>query len=319
MDPFLDLIRLLKPQATLWGGIDGVGRWSVSFRKREDLLFCWLERGECLLTQSGDSVPVRLVADDFVLIRTKAPFTLATDLAAEPYDSEDAVAVTRNTRLKIGQGEGPPVTLHGGRFVFDTANESLLANLLPPLVFIPANQTSSVRVRSLLMINETESRQPGPGSEFIIARLLELILVEILRSHSINGPDGQARGLIAGLADPVTARALSAMHGAIAYNWTVAGLAQLCGVSRSKFATRFRERVGTAPIEYLQHWRMALAKDALRLGARSIGEIALDLGFQSSSAFSTAFTRIAGCSPKRFADSCRKQAKAMPLKSQRTR
>jgi AraC-like DNA-binding protein len=67
------------------------------------------------------------------------------------------------------------------------------------------------------------------------------------------------------------------------------------------FATRFKNVLGVGPIEYLMHWRMAVAKDELRRGKRSIGEIAPAVGFQSSSAFSTSFTRTVGCSPKRFA------------------
>jgi AraC-like DNA-binding protein len=78
-----------------------------------------------------------------------------------------------------------------------------------------------------------------------------------------------------------------------------ATLAKLCGVSRSTFAHRFCVTVGMGPIEYLQRWRMALAKDDLIRGKRSVGEIALAIGFQSSSAFS----RAMGCSPKQFATS----------------
>jgi AraC-like DNA-binding protein len=90
------------------------------------------------------------------------------------------------------------------------------------------------------------------------------------------------------------------MHRDVARDWTASGLAQLCGVSRSTLGARLRRIVGTGPIGYLLNWRMALAKDELRRGTRSIGKIALAIGFQSSSAFSTAFTRAAGCSPKRF-------------------
>jgi AraC-like DNA-binding protein len=302
-DPFLDLIRLLRPRATLWGGIDGAGRWGVSFRKRDDLLFCWVERGECQLTRPL-LAPVRLRADDFVLVRSTMPFTLTTDPELEPQDSETAVAASGDTGLKLGECVDSPVTLRGGRFVFDTANEELLTGLLPPLVHIAAGDESSWRVRALLEMNETESLRPGPGGGFIIMRLMELILVEILRSAAPRA-NAEPTGLLAGLADPVTARALAAMHGNVAQDWTVADLAQLCGASRSAFAARFRRIVGTGPIEYLAHWRMALAKDELRLGKLGIGEIALAIGFQSSSAFSTAFTRTVGCSPKRFAASAR--------------
>ncbi len=91
------------------------------------------------------------------------------------------------------------------------------------------------------------------------------------------------------------------MQGEIARPWSVAELARLCGLSRSGFATRFKDVLGVGPIEYLMHWGMAVAKDELRRGTRSIGEIALAVGFKSPSAFSTSFTRAVGCSPKRFA------------------
>jgi AraC-like DNA-binding protein len=153
-------------------------------------------------------------------------------------------------------------------------------------------------------MNETESQQPGPGSELIIARLMELILVEILRGGALR-MDQEQTGLLAGLADPVTARALAAIHKDLARDWTVQDLARHCRVSRSSFAARFRKVMGTGTIEYILNWRMARAKDELRYGTRSISQIAFDIGFQSSSAFSTAFTRSVGCSPKRFADSAR--------------
>jgi AraC-like DNA-binding protein len=201
--------------------------------------------------------------------------------------------------MKLGEGTDSPVTLHGGRFVFDTANEDLLTGLLPTMVHVAAGDKSSWRVRVLLRINEAESLQPEIGSKFMIARLMELVLFEILRDKSPAANQEQS-GLLAGLADPITARALSAMHGNVAHDWTVGDIARLSGVSRSTLAGRFRKIVGTGPIEYLLHWRMALAKDELRRGTRSIGEIALAIGFRSSSAFSTAFTRAVGCSPKRF-------------------
>lgn len=300
MDPFLELIRLLRPQATLWGGgIEASGRWGVSFPKRDDLLFCWVQRGGCLLVCSfGD--PLQLQTDDFVLVRTSESFTLTSDVSLAPVDSAIAVANARDRALKLGEGSDSPVTLRGGRFVFDTANEGLLTGLLPSLVRVAAEDISSWRVRSLLKMNETESLRPGPGSEFVVGRLMELILVEILRGESLE-TGAAASGLLAGLADPITARALYEMHSQVARRWTVSSLAGICNVSRSTFATRFRNIMGIGPIEYLMRWRIALAKDALRRGTPSIGEIAFAIGFQSSSAFNTAFRRTVGCSPGRFA------------------
>ncbi len=235
------------------------------------------------------------------MVRTSTPFTLTSDPGLEPEDSEKIVAALGHTGMQLGQGTASPVVLHGGRFVFDTANGKLLTGLLPQVVHIASSDTSSGRVSALLSMNEQESRSPGPGSDFVIARLMELLFVEILRSGTPSINPIQT-GLLAGLADGVTAIALTAIHGAVAQPWTVASLARLCHLSRSGFSYRFRTVMGIGPIEYLQQWRIALAKDELRHGTRTIGEIAQSVGFQSASAFSTAFTRAVGCSPRRFAE-----------------
>ena len=185
-----------------------------------DLLFCWIECGECQLTRP-DCAPLTIRKGDFVLIRTVAPFALTSDAGVEPVDSETAVAATGHVRLSVGSGIDRPVTLHAGKITFDTANEDLLSPLLPHLVHLAASDTSLGRVRALLTLNEAEARQPGPASAFIIVRLVELILVEILRCKPLQVGAAQT-GLLAGLADAVTSRALAAMHRDVAHDWTVA-------------------------------------------------------------------------------------------------
>ena len=299
MDPLLDLIRLLKPRAALLGGgLAACGQWGLSFRKRDDLLFCWLEEGSCWLIRP-DCAPLALQQGDFALIYTATPFVLASDFCAAPVDSEAAVAATNNVWLKLGSGTDRPVMLRAGKFVVNKANEALLADVLPAVVHIRAGDASLGRVRSLLVLNENEARQPGPASEFIIERLVEVILVEILRTDALSMREGRT-GLLAGLANPTTARALAAMHRDVAHGWTVDELAKLCAVSRSTFAVKFRSILGVTPIEYLSRWRIALAKDALLQGTMTVSEIAFAIGFQSASAFTTAFTRAQGCSPTRF-------------------
>jgi AraC-like DNA-binding protein len=276
----------------------GTGRWGLSFRKRDDLLFCWVEAGECLLTRShADSVLLK--TGDFALIRTSSPFTLSSDPDLEPEDSEAIVAATGSTELVLGETTGSCAMLRCGRFVFDTTNEALLWSLLPSLIQIPADQQISCRLRSLLNMNDAEGQHPGPGNDLVVSRLMELTLLELLRSEVLRLKPG-TKGLLSGLADPVIAKSLSAMHSEVAGIWTVAKLARLSGVSRSTFATRFRTVMGLGPIEYLANWRIALAKDELSRGTKTIGEIALSVGFHSSSAFSTAFTQAVGHSPKRF-------------------
>jgi len=298
MDPFFDVIRLLGLRAAVFGaGIEASGRWAASFPKRDDLLFCWIESGDCRLFRPG-SEHLHLRQGDFVLIRTSTSFTLASDAMSAAVDSATEVSKNKTHRLRLGTGTGNPVVLHAGKFVLDAGND-LLMGALPSFVHVAHDSASSERVRTLLAMNETEFHSPGPGSEFVIVRLVELLLAEILRFHIWHvGPE--KLGLLAGLSDPLTSRALSLMHADAGHAWTVAALAKQCAVSRSAFAARFRSIVGIGPMAYLQQWRMALARDALRAGTSSVGEIGMSIGFQSQSAFSTAFTKAVGCSPTRF-------------------
>ena len=282
----------------LTAGIYASGAWGVSFRKRDDLLFCWIETGECELIRAHCK-PLHLQTGDFVLIRTVLPFALASDPAGEPEDSETIVAATNDPVIRFDEGSKPSTVVRGGRFVFEAMHEPLLMELLPAMIHISSDDPSSWRLQSLLKLNETESAQRGPGSDFIVTRLVEVILVELLRQESLR-TDEDCIGLLAGLGNANTSRALSALHADVARNWTVAALARSCNASRSTFAAHFRKVVGLGPIQYLARWRMTIAQDELKHGTKSIGEIALQVGFQSSSAFSTAFTKAMGCSPTKF-------------------
>lgn len=145
-----------------------------------------------------------------------------------------------------------------------------------------------------------ECTREDAGKELIIRRMLEVLLVEVLRRPNAAN-EAIPAGLVKGMRLPGLARALSAMHANIRANWTVAELAGIAGMSRSAFAARFHEMLGCAPIEYLACWRMALARDALMRGRKSLDDIADEIGYESASAFSTAFRRRTGVAPGSFA------------------
>jgi len=125
------------------------------------------------------------------------------------------------------------------------------------------------------------------------------MLLQALRIILAKGPDGGI-GWIYALGDKQLGAAVNAMHSDPARKWTIQGLADVATMSRSTFALRFRERVGESPIDYLTRWRMLLAADRLLTSRDAIAVLAPSLGYQSDSAFSTAFKRVMGCAPRDY-------------------
>ena len=300
VDPLLDLVSLLRPKATLWREIAATGRWAITFPKRDDLLFCSVLQGECLVVRPAIE-PVTLHKGDFLLIRTGTPFRFASDTRVSAKNSEREFSASRTGSIQLGTGGDRPVLLLGGRFVLDTTNESLITQQMPSLIHVGADAKRSQRIQNLLGMNALENAAGEPGSDFVIQRLMELLFVELLRDEARRSGSANP-GLLAGLAHPVTATALQCMHTEPARGWTVEALARRSGTSRSRFAHEFHSLVGTSPMRYLLNWRIALAKERLRSGTHSLSDIAFDVGFHSVSAFSTAFRRSVGHSPKQFAE-----------------
>lgn len=295
-DPLAAIISLLRPQTVLSKIVSGAGRWSIRKPRYEDPAFCLLLQGSCFLHPDGLGA-MELREGDFVLLPVMRGFTLASDLALQP--KIEALDGSRETRH--GDRSAPAtMRMLGGYFRFDRANAQLLVRLLPPVVHIRREDAVATRVQRLVELIGEEADAQRPGRELILERLVEVLLVEALRFRSASAPKGE-QGLLAGLSDPALARPLREIHADVAHRWTVAGLARTAAMSRAVFAERFARRVGMPPMQYVLEWRMAIAKDLLRRERPPLAEVAERVGYQSASAFSTAFTRLTGCSPSDFA------------------
>jgi AraC-like DNA-binding protein len=188
----------------------------------------------------------------------------------------------------------------GGFFRFDPVNASLLVGLLPSVVHVKAQHGGAQRLAWIATAIGDEATAERPGREPILVRLAEILLIEALRWRPAQASP-QVSGLLAGLADPRLGKALRRLHGDVAHPWTVADLARTASMSRAAFAAAFTRMLGLPPIDYLLRWRMVLAKDLLRGGGVSLAEVASAIGYQSASAFSTAFKRCIGQAPRTFA------------------
>lgn len=295
MDPLSDVIALLRPSTAISKPITGRGRWGVRYRAHEAPGFTIVLKGECWLS-FGDGQPVALRQGDFLLLPTTPAFTLASHPGVECGDVDPVAAPVRHGEQ---EGEADFESL-GGTFRIEPANAALLLSLLPRMIHIPASEGRTERLGRMIELIAQECAGEEPGRDMILQRMLEVLLVEALRWRAFTAGDASA-GLASGLRDPALARVLRAIHADVRADWTVAGLARIAGCSRSAFAARFAAVLGCGPIEYLARWRMALAKDALLRGTKTLERIADEVGYESASAFSTAFRKRLGCPPGRFA------------------
>jgi AraC-like DNA-binding protein len=186
----------------------------------------------------------------------------------------------------------------GGRFIFNDETSGLLLASLPPLIHVRGGLPQARALRSALDLIAFETEVARPGGTAIAAGLCSIVLVNILRTYLAG--DERPRGWLGALADPQISAALRLMHGNVARRWKVSDLANDVGMSRTSFAERFKNLVGMAPLEYLTHWRMTIARNALKRDNANLATIAETIGYESDTAFSLAFKRMFGSSPGRY-------------------
>ncbi|MDP9563313.1 UNVERIFIED_ORG: AraC-like DNA-binding protein [Rhizobium nepotum] len=294
MDPLSDIVALLRPTAAIAKPISGRGQWGVRYKPYDAPGFTVVLAGKAWVTV-GDRNPLRIAEGDFLLLPTTPAFSLCSEPGVSCISAEPLAHAVRHGE----QGGEPDFVALGGSFSIESVNAPLLLALLPDAIHIPASAGHGTRFGRVIELLSEECAADYPGKELIIQRLLETLLIEALR-WDIIGNNAASAGMLNGLRDPAMARVLRAIHEDARARWTVADLAGIAGMSRSGFAARFNELVGCAPIEYLARWRIAIAKDALLSGGKSLDRIADEIGYESASAFSTAFSKRLGCSPGRF-------------------
>jgi AraC-like DNA-binding protein len=296
MDPLSDVLSLLKPKSYMSGGWDMGGEWSVSFCKHDGIKCYALVSGRCWLCMEGVPEPVHMEAGDcFVLPRGK-PFHLTSDPALTPVDAMSVMKLPLNGAIATVNGGGDCFGV-GGHFGF-TGNAGMLLEMLPPIVHI-RKEADKAAIRWSLERMMQELREPQPGGVLVAQQLAYMMLVQALRLHLAEGLRGGVGWLFA-LADPQMSAAIHAMHGDPAHRWSLQELAERAGMSRSSFALKFKETVGSSPMDYLTRWRMLVAGDKLTNSSDPISAIAQSLGYESESAFGTAFKRVMGSSPRQY-------------------
>ena len=293
-DPLSEVVRLLRPRAAFANTISGKGNWAVRYSEYGLPSFCIMLEGSCLLRVDGHEA-ITIKAGDFVLLPTTPGFTLSSFVPAPPVYLDPNKVAGGHSELRYGEQEGAPdMRSLGGAFLFDCSDPGLLISLLPKVVHV----RNSVRLSQLVQMVGEESADQKPGNEFVLSRLVELLLVEAMRSATA---EHAPPGLLRGLGDERLAPALKQLHAHIDHSWTVDQLARIATLSRSAFFERFTRLVGVPPMEYLLAWRMEIAKEMLSDNELTVSQIAERVGYGSTSAFSVAFSRHVGQPPSLYA------------------
>ena len=261
------------------------------------VIFHLITEGDCYVELDGQT-PVRLTAGDAVIFPQGHAHRMTSEpgLAAASGARLDVVLARRPRQLAYGGG-GAVTRLVCGYLASDARLARMLLAGLPPLVKVNVRGSNAgAWLEASLRYALSEARSPRPGGAGVLAKLAEVLFIEVLRVYMNEQGDGRT-GWLAGVGDRIVGAALSALHKNPAKPWTLEELAQEAGTSRSVLAERFAHLVGSSPMQYLTQWRMLLAANLLCRSNAPLARIAEEVGYQTDTAFSRAFRREYGVPP----------------------
>jgi AraC-like DNA-binding protein len=258
-----------------------------------------VSRGNCWLSVKGMPSPLPLTGGDCFLLAPGSAYALR-DSPSTPARSFCEIAPRNATNVIHYGGGGMPTTIICGWFRFGRMSVKPLQRLLPELIMVKADQARTLALHSTLHLLASEMSELAPGAEVMVNRLADILFIQCVRAHIASHSESCKGGLLRAIFDPHIGAALNAMHAKVENAWTVKALAVAAGMSRSAFALKFKELLGEAPLEYLTNWRMFKASGLLQAGDKKLFEVAKYVGYDSDAAFSKAFKRVVGVTPKEY-------------------
>ncbi len=280
--------------------------WSLRIQDEAPLTLVTLLAGSAWVVRTGAD-PVRMMPGEVAMIQAGDPYVVADDPSTQPQvvihpgqrcttvDGFDvAMSMTLGVRTWGNDPDGSTMMLIGV-YQLDTEVSRHLLRALPPSFVVPLSEGT----RPILDLLVGEAGKEQPGQEAVLDRLLDLLLMTVVRDW-FTRPDVRAPGWFSAHGDPVVGPALRLLYNDPAAPWTVARLATEVGVSRAGMARRFAELVGEPPMAFLTEWRLTLAADLLRQSELTLTTVATRVGYSTPFGLSTAFKRRFGLSPKEF-------------------
>jgi AraC-like DNA-binding protein len=257
--------------------------------------FCWVALGD------GSGPPQQLNAGDVVVFPGGAPNVMSSSPGARgepnplamyyrPIDRYLPFAMIR------GGGGDERTRFICGYLGCDARPFNPLLTVLPEMLCARKPDNGSTWVTDLFRMALAEGGSGRAGGETILAKLSELMFVEIIRCHLETLPEGSI-GWLAGLRDQHVGAALRLVHARPSDDWSLERLAREVGLSRTTFAERFSHYVKVSPMQYLARWRLQLAGRLLEQSGVSIAQAGAQVGYESEAAFNRAFKKFVGVPP----------------------
>lgn len=278
--------------------------WSLRIQDESPLCVVALVKGDAyVMPDKGGKI--HLKEGDILVTCGPRPYTVADSPDTEPQvvihpgercTTPDGRSLTGEMTLGVrtwGNSEHGRNLMLVGTYQMQGEVSRRLLTVLPWMLTIPAGTLDT----PLVPLLNAELLKDEPGQEAVLDRLLDLLLIAVLRAW-LARPDAGSPGWYRAHTDPVVGPALRMIHNNPAHPWTVASLARGSGVSRAALARRFTDLVGEPPMKFLTGWRLALAADLLREPEATVGSVARKVGYGSAFALSAAFKREHGVSPQ---------------------
>jgi AraC-like DNA-binding protein len=311
-DPLSDVLASVRLTGAVWFSIECAGAWAAEAPPASAvaarimpgvdhvLEFHAVTRGRCVAGLVGEP-PDALEAGDFICFPHGDPHVLASapGLRAGPADLsvfDRTAGAERPVRLRYGDGGEPEARIVCGFLGCDARPFNPLLATLPRVLRASDRGPAGSWLSRFVEAAEAEARQPRPGGDGVLARLSEIMFVEVVRRH-LEGLPADRAGWLAGLRHPQVGRALAALHARPGHDWTLEALGREAGLSRSALAERFAALVGEPPMQYLARWRMQVAAGLLASSHEGVAAIGARVGYRSEAAFNRAFHKLVGVPP----------------------
>ena len=313
MDTLAAVLAVAGVRGTVAARVSAADPWGLALDAIPGAAFHAITDGTAWLRVT-DRPEIRLMPGDVVLLPTGTAHTLDSgpDASVEPFDHLAAEqALSTGGELTVGVGTARTRILCAS-YHQDPAVTLPLLTLLPQVLHI-AGSPADTGLDATLRLLAYELGQPRPGATAVLNRLVDILLVQLLRRWLATEEDtAKPASWLGALTDPVAGPALASLHTQPGREWTVDSLAAEIGVSRATLARRFPAKVGATPAAYLTRWRMDLAAQRLRDTVDTVGAIGRSLGYTSEYAFNRAFTKARGVSPGRSRTNSRHDEASQP-------